>query len=176
MTSAEKIKVEKKKTSQLVNKTNLKRIKTCNRKRTAESAPEPVLETSTEPNIEAAPKPVPEQVPEPALEPKQQPVPDAGPAEETKKRKCYISHALRRLVWNTYIQQHIGEHKCLCCELTMMTQLDFECGHVVSVYNGGTLQLDNLRPICSACNRSMNYRNMVEFMREQNMPGLKLFL
>ena len=92
-----------------------------------------------------------------------------------KKNKKFISHALRRLVWNTYINQHVGEHVCLCCEVTMISQLNFECGHVISVHNGGKLEVENLRPICTPCNRSMNSKNMVVFMKEQNMPGLKLF-
>ena len=92
-----------------------------------------------------------------------------------KKNKKCISHKLRRLVWNTYINQHIGEHVCLCCEATMISQLNFECGHVISVHNGGKLELENLRPICTPCNRSMNSKNMIKFMEEQNMPGLRIF-
>ena len=91
------------------------------------------------------------------------------------KNKKYISHALRRLVWNTYINRQVGEHVCLCCESTMISQLNFECGHVISVNNGGKLTLENLRPICTPCNRSMNSKYMVVFMKEQNMPGVKLF-
>ena len=92
-----------------------------------------------------------------------------------KKNKKCISHKLRRLVWNTYINQHIGEHVCLCCEVTMMSQLNFECGHVISVHNSGKLELENLLRICTPCNRSMNSEDMTVFMEEQNMPGLRIF-
>ena len=36
-----------------------------------------------------------------------------------------------------------------------MTVFDFESGHNIPESKGGTLNIDNLRPICAKCNRSM---------------------
>lgn len=40
---------------------------------------------------------------------------------------------------------------------------DWEAGHIMSVKEGGTDTLDNLRPICKSCNRSMGTENMDAF-------------
>ena len=57
-----------------------------------------------------------------------------------------------------------------------MSQFLFEVGHVVSVHNNGDLSIENLRPICSLCNKSMSTRNMLEFIKEQKLGGLKNFV
>ena len=41
----------------------------------------------------------------------------------------------------------------------------FECGHVISHYNGGSTSIDNLRAICQRCNRSMGTMNMGDYKR-----------
>jgi hypothetical protein len=45
----------------------------------------------------------------------------------------------------------------------IISQHIFECGHVISEKNGGNVTLDNLRPICSSCNKSMGVMNLEEF-------------
>ena len=42
----------------------------------------------------------------------------------------------------------------------------YECGHVHAEKNGGSNTLNNLRPICSGCNRSMGIKNMELFIKE----------
>lgn len=60
---------------------------------------------------------------------------------------------------------------CFACESKINMEA-WECGHVVAVANGGSNQLDNLRPICSACNKSMGKKNMYEFMLEYGLAGV----
>jgi 5-methylcytosine-specific restriction endonuclease McrA len=79
-----------------------------------------------------------------------------------KKQK--ISHVMKRLVWNTYIGEDIGKIKCMCCKLSDITQLTFDCGHIISESTGGELSIDNLIPICHSCNLSMGSHNLNEFM------------
>ena len=79
-----------------------------------------------------------------------------------KKQK--ISHVMKRLVWNTYIGEEIGKIKCMCCKLSDITQLTFDCGHIISESTGGELSIDNLIPICHSCNLSMGSQNLNEFM------------
>ena len=57
-----------------------------------------------------------------------------------------------------------------------MSQFLFEVGHVISVHDNGDLTIENLRPICSLCNKSMGVQNMVEFIREQKLAGIKNFV
>ena len=97
------------------------------------------------------------------------------PVPNNKKRK-HMSKCLRREVWNRYIGEENGTHACFCCETSIMSQFLFEVGHVVSVHDNGDLSIDNLRPICGLCNRSMGTMNMLEFIKAQNLSGLKNFV
>ena len=82
------------------------------------------------------------------------------------KRKQRIPAAVRRLVWNTYIGEERGNALCVCCNTTYISQMSFHCGHVVSEYHGGKVEVSNLRPICQNCNSSMGKRHMVDFMKQ----------
>jgi 5-methylcytosine-specific restriction endonuclease McrA len=85
--------------------------------------------------------------------------------EETeKKTKQKIPAIIKKLVWNTYIGEEIGKSKCVCCKKIDITQLNFICGHVLSEYNGGKVNVENLRPICMSCNLSMGTKNMQDFI------------
>ena len=78
-------------------------------------------------------------------------------------KKTYIPKTLRIAVWNKYIGEHIGKSKCLCCNITDITQLKFHVGHIIAEANGGSTNIDNLKPICESCNKSMKTKNMDEF-------------
>ena len=76
-----------------------------------------------------------------------------------------IPCAVRNSVWSLYIgQQYSG--LCSCCNFEPITKTNFECGHVLSEKNAGKVNLLNLRPICSACNKSVGTRNMESFMEQ----------
>jgi 5-methylcytosine-specific restriction endonuclease McrA len=81
-----------------------------------------------------------------------------------KKKKKTISSTIKKLVWNTHIGEEIGKTKCLCCKSTNITQLSFNCGHIIAEANGGDTIVSNLKPICQNCNSSMGTKNMDEFM------------
>ena len=80
------------------------------------------------------------------------------------KRK-YIPKCLKILVWNKNIGKEKGIGKCYVCESEIDSK-DFECGHIISVKDGGENILDNLLPICSSCNKSMGTKNLHEFKKE----------
>jgi hypothetical protein len=86
-------------------------------------------------------------------------------APERKKKKA-IPAALKRKVWAKWLGEETGKAKCLCCNLTDITQLNFHCGHIISEAEGGELKVDNLKPICQSCNSSMGTTNMEEFMKK----------
>lgn len=82
-----------------------------------------------------------------------------------KKKKKAIPATIKRLVWNTNIGEMIGKSKCLCCKSTDITQMSFNCGHIVAEANGGDTIVSNMRPICQNCNSSMGTKNMDDFMK-----------
>jgi galactitol-specific phosphotransferase system IIB component len=84
--------------------------------------------------------------------------------KETKKKKQSIPKNVRIIVWNHYISEDIIKHKCLCCKKVTISNTSFEVGHVISEKNGGTQEINNLRPICFACNHSMGTENMIDFV------------
>ena len=81
------------------------------------------------------------------------------------KKKIKIPSKVRMDVWATYVGDDIAKHKCICCKRVTIKQTDFEVGHVLSEAQGGTLEINNLRPICSVCNKSMGSRNMFDFLK-----------
>lgn len=77
-----------------------------------------------------------------------------------------IPGTLRNTIWGTYMGTANKTGKCFCCNIEDISTANFECGHIVSIKNGGELSIANLRPICSLCNKSMGARNMEGFMTE----------
>jgi len=82
-----------------------------------------------------------------------------------KNKKQYIPKALKRAVWHEWIGEEKGKHKCLCCNISDITQLSFHCGHIIAESKGGELNIKNLKPICELCNKSMGSKNMNEFVK-----------
>jgi len=85
-------------------------------------------------------------------------------AANAKKKKQSIPKNVRVIVWNHYISEDIIKHKCLCCKKVTISNTNFEVGHVISEKFGGTHEINNLRPICFACNHSMGSENMIDFV------------
>lgn len=77
------------------------------------------------------------------------------------KRKS-IPKAVKDKVWDTYIGQHRGTGPCYTCECQIDSK-KFDCGHIVAAAKGGENIVENLRPVCGTCNRSMGTQNMEEF-------------
>ena len=76
-------------------------------------------------------------------------------ARKMKIPKMKIPKKLRQQCWENVCGK-VYSHKCYVSWCT--TQIDvwsFEVGHNIAEANGGTLDLDNLYPICSLCNKSM---------------------
>jgi len=59
----------------------------------------------------------------------------------------------------------VYDAKCFCCDKPIDRD-NFQAGHIVSVHNGGTNNINNLKPVCSKCNGSMGTKNMNEFKKE----------
>ena len=85
--------------------------------------------------------------------------------EKNIDNKKLVAISIKRLVWNTNVGEDIGKYKCMCCNSTDITQMNFKCGHIISEANGGKMIVSNLKPICQYCNLSMGTKNMDEFMK-----------
>jgi hypothetical protein len=84
---------------------------------------------------------------------------------KVKRRKKTIPKPLRMKVWAEYIGIEKGCSTCMICSTNMISQMDFQCGHIQAEAEGGPTCLANLRPICAKCNASMGCMNMFEFKR-----------
>ena len=83
-----------------------------------------------------------------------------------------IPKSLKNKVWNEYIGKEKGTGICLCCGVEIDSK-KFDCGHIEAVNKGGKTVLENLRPICSTCNKSMGDQNLFEF-KEKYFPEEKV--
>lgn len=89
------------------------------------------------------------------------------------KNNKSIPQAIRKLVWFKYVGCNKPSAKCYCCNVTPITFFDFECGHVIAKSKGGENTVENLRPICGLCNRSMGNQHMTEFQSEHGLLNKK---
>lgn len=83
---------------------------------------------------------------------------------ENLEPQIELTQSLRFACWNKYIGQDIAKAKCFCCNTIDIWQQQFEAGHVKARNKGGKNNIENLRPICSKCNREMGDSNMFDFM------------
>lgn len=89
--------------------------------------------------------------------------------------KLKLPKALREQVWLVHIGKQF-EHKCLVgwCE-NKITPFNFECGHNIPESKGGTADIDNLRPICGNCNKSMGSSYTIDEFSNMSKRASHLF-
>jgi hypothetical protein len=90
------------------------------------------------------------------------------------KKTSYIPKSLKVKVWNDNFGRQCGEHECYIECGKIICQGDFECGHVISKKNDGDTTVENLKPICSQCNKSMGTVNLEEFKKTYFSPVKKI--
>lgn len=84
-------------------------------------------------------------------------------------KKERIPATVRNIVWVTHFEE-CKKGKCWLCKVEDISSANFECGHVISEKNGGKPTIDNLKPICSFCNKSVGTMNMEDFKKKYNIP------
>jgi hypothetical protein len=102
---------------------------------------------------------------------------DSDSDSESVKRDR-IPLTMKRKVWEKYIGSKTGEQKCKICNIKDIYQMSFTCARVISKVNGGEATLENLRPICDSCQRSMYTTNMKTFYEKKlsgNIPFERLW-
>ena len=87
-------------------------------------------------------------------------------AKQQRNKKKRIPKKKREEVWTSNNGKSLSA-KCFCCDIQELNGLgSWECGHIKSEANGGGLNTDNLKPICSGCNKSMGTMNMDDYMEK----------
>lgn len=73
-------------------------------------------------------------------------------------------------VWESFNgQSYYG--KCFCCTERILVR-EAHIGYIISISNGGTTQMDNMKPICDRCYYDIGNQNMEQYMITNNMRGL----
>ncbi len=85
--------------------------------------------------------------------------------------KTSVPKSIRNSLWKKYMGTSING-LCTCCNTEQISVGNFECGHIESSKNGGLTIIDNLRPICGLCNKSMGTQNMNNFMKKYELEKL----
>jgi hypothetical protein len=93
-----------------------------------------------------------------------------------KNKKKKIPKKVKNDAWDQHVGNKIAQAQCLCCRLNVINSKDFHAGHIKSERNGGKCTVDNIVPICSACNHSMGSTNMDEYISEHYPANLAKFL
>ena len=88
--------------------------------------------------------------------------------------KPKLPPTVRNYVWNMHIGIAPGQGLCFCCKLEPITCGNFECGHIVSRSEGGDDRVQNLRPICGLCKKSVGSMSMEVFMRKYGFDVVPL--
>lgn len=83
-----------------------------------------------------------------------------------KMRKA-IPKALRQQVWLKQYGKMYFENKCYIkwCN-NIITPFNFEVGHNIPYSKGGSDDIDNLKAICSLCNKSMSNKYTIDEFNE----------
>ena len=84
------------------------------------------------------------------------------PYHNTRIIKANISTYKRNATW----RREFDEATTGICPISFCTNIlkkgvknGFQCGHIVSEYNGGVTEVNKMRPICPGCNQSMGKKN-----------------
>jgi hypothetical protein len=102
---------------------------------------------------------------------------DKTPTNTTKRTRKSISASDRIKVWQRIYEDKTNNtckttDKCKLCDTNTIVMNDggtWEVAHITSFAEGGAESLDNLRPICRTCNRSMGKKHFKKFCQD-NFP------
>lgn len=84
--------------------------------------------------------------------------------------KNKIKAPLRIAVWESHIGRKYDSN-CYTCGRPISVNT-FEAGHIVPRSKGGICTIENLRPVCSMCNKSMGSMNMILYKDNLNILEL----
>ena len=97
------------------------------------------------------------------------------PKSKSKSKRKNIPKTIRKSVWNKFIETDDPDKlkgKCFVGCNTKINIDNFELGHIISHSNGGKDNIENLRPICSLCNKSMGTQNLLDFKEQYGLSNI----
>jgi len=80
---------------------------------------------------------------------------------ELENKRKNIPKTVRDTLWNKNFTEELNG-KCFVCNVKI-TYHNFHAGHIISVKDGGSNNINNLEPLCSSCNLSMGCKNLNDF-------------
>lgn len=86
--------------------------------------------------------------------------------------KWRMSQVERHKLWSSHYGKSM-EAVCKLCEMNTISVSQFDAGHVLSRKDGGSNMLENLVPICRACNLAMSTENMLDFALRINHHNIR---
>jgi len=78
---------------------------------------------------------------------------------------------VRYAVWRKYCKGSFDGF-CFCCNIKISFE-KWHCGHIKPRARGGSIDIENLRPICIDCNLKMSAMHMYEYILLHNLYGVK---
>ena len=78
-----------------------------------------------------------------------------------------VPSSLKHNVWIMYVGEKFDGKCAVSWCKNRITPFTFEAGHNIPFSKGGETTIDNLRPICSDCNKSMGNRFTIDEFSEQ---------
>ena len=82
--------------------------------------------------------------------------------QKVKKQK--IPKRIRIQVWEKRFGD-MGKGGCYCCK-NIIDKTEFHAGHIIPEFKGGSIEINNLEPICGSCNSSMGTEDMHSFIKK----------
>jgi len=82
---------------------------------------------------------------------------------EVVEKKAVVRKAIPKSLKSKLWKQYFGNNligKCYCCGAELEGLASWEAGHILAAANGGPDTIENLRPVCSTCNKSMGATHM----------------
>ena len=90
----------------------------------------------------------------------------AGTSESKPKTPKLPRKSIHKSVKNNVWLQHYGEKFSVQCSVewcaTIINPFTFEVGHNHPHSKGGSIDIENLKPICACCNKSMGNRFTID--------------
>jgi hypothetical protein len=81
-----------------------------------------------------------------------------------KNGRIKFTASQRQQVWHQYIGIEKGRILCPYCQINPIEPLNYVIAHVIPLTNGGSNDMENLRPLCNKCNSSI-YTNNIDLSK-----------
>jgi hypothetical protein len=85
-------------------------------------------------------------------------------ANKKEKKRRSIPKKVKDELWIKYFGEKEAQGKCYVCS-DPIRNTNFEAGHVISHANGGDDIIENLRTVCSYCNKCMGDENLYNYKK-----------